>query len=285
MEGFILSTLGQYVVTELIKAVINCSRVAVKCKSECRKLHHELVLIKPDVEKIEKRVATLRNSIPRDAHEDLQMVDDWLRRLKEAIESAQTDVHRCNSGRFSLDQHKLSVRLTNSYNTITNLAQQRQTLFLHLRTLMHVPSPGAFHPPQSWHETPGESVLRRMADERNDALRREDFHRHTINACSSLHYACGHGGGTDWSGHGGGTDSSGHGGGTDSSGHGGGTDSSGHGMDYSGSLHFQQVSPQSDVIFQEQHRQDEAECEFTRRRTMATAYGHDHEPAYDKWKY
>jgi hypothetical protein len=56
-------------VTELIKVVIKCSQAAVRCKSECKKLQQELVIIVPDVERIEKRLAVLREANRGDAHE------------------------------------------------------------------------------------------------------------------------------------------------------------------------------------------------------------------------
>jgi hypothetical protein len=55
--------------------------------------------------------------------EDVQMMDDWLRRLKDAINGAKADVHRCNRGRFRRDKRKLSVRLALQYNVIMDLAQ------------------------------------------------------------------------------------------------------------------------------------------------------------------
>ncbi|KAG0583907.1 hypothetical protein KC19_3G170600 [Ceratodon purpureus] len=270
-------------VTELIKVVMQSTQAAVKCKTECKKLHEELDVIKPDVESIEKRLAALRQANYSDAHDDLQMVEAWLARLKNAIEAAKVDVYRCNSGRFSLDQHKLSVRLTSQYNTITNLGNQRVQLFLQLGSRMHgraqvssqVPSHGTQHPPQNWFENPGDSVLRRMADERNDALRREEIFRQSMSPGSSVHSS-------GWGYEFGGYDSS------ESSSHGGyrsEADSSGHGWDRPRAHRLRHETPRRDVFLQGEE-QGEADRQLLRRHTMAgmaSAFGH--EPVPTNWKY
>ena len=263
-ESFFVGTIASCVVTELIKVVIKCTQAAVRCKSECKKLQKELVIIVPDVERIEKRLAALREANRGDAHEDVQMVDDWLRRLKDAIDGAKADVYRCNSGRFSLDQHKLSVRLASQYNVIMSLAQQRQSLFLALRNLMPVPMS---HPPQNWCDSPGASVLRRMADERNNALCREELHRQSMNAASSLYNGWGYGSGGYES-----NESSSHGGYRSEA------DSSGHGADSPGAYPLRQRTQQGDNILLQQ-----AEAERAQLLRLASAFGHDPEPA--KWKF
>jgi hypothetical protein len=271
-ESFFVGTIASCVVTELIKVVIKCSQAAVRCKSECKKLQQELVIIVPDVERIEKRLAAVREANRGDAHEDVQMVADWLRRLKDAIDGAKADVYRCNSGRFSLDQHKLSVRLASQYNVIMNLAHQRQSLFLQLRNLMPVPPQGMSHPPQNWCESPGASVLRRMTEERTDALWREEVHRQSMNAASSLHNGWGYGSGGHES-----NESSSHGGYRSEA------DSSGHGGDSPGTYPLRQRTQQGDNILLQQAEGERAQ--LLRRHPLASAYGHDPEPAYDKWKY
>jgi hypothetical protein len=54
---------------------------------------------------------------------------------------------------------------------------------------MPVPPQGMSHPPLNWYEALSAPVLRRMANERNDALCREELHRQSMNATStsSLH--------------------------------------------------------------------------------------------------
>lgn len=181
-EALAVSTLASCAVTELIRKVITCLHSAKRCKSECMKLEKELKIIEPDVEKIEKRLGFLQGACNGHHCEDLKMVKDWLGRLKDAIQLANIEVRKCNSGSRLLNfDSKLSKRITSMYENITKAADNRLGYFLQLNSLF-IPEETR---PDPWYKSPGEAILLRMTEERNESLRREDLTRLSMSSSSS----------------------------------------------------------------------------------------------------
>jgi predicted RNase H-like nuclease (RuvC/YqgF family) len=99
-SALVVSTVAQCALTELIRVLIETSRSVRKCKSECGKLEKELEEIKPDVERLERRLWDLQRRACNTGQEDIKMVEEWLERLKRAIDLDKIEVHRCNSSRL-----------------------------------------------------------------------------------------------------------------------------------------------------------------------------------------
>lgn len=111
------------VVSLIIEKVIMCAKDALICTRVCKKLKEELEQIRPDVRKIEQQMAHRR----RQSGKPLELVESWLARLKEKLTEAETEVHRCSSGKLAslfnlMENRDLSIKIQGLISDIRRLA-------------------------------------------------------------------------------------------------------------------------------------------------------------------
>lgn len=85
-------------VTQHIETLKTATRSTVgPCREACLELEENLESIKPGVERIEVELQEFRKRFPEGARMDLKRVEDWLEKLKKAIDVASIKVHECYS--------------------------------------------------------------------------------------------------------------------------------------------------------------------------------------------
>ena len=124
--------------TDGINPLLQIARTAVRCEGECRKLADVVESIKKDVEHILRLLGELQDYDPN-ATQDLRLLVNLVKKLKEELHLADIDMHVCNTASKigkKLGSYRLSKKITAHNDQITALGKELVQVNLHLKSML-----------------------------------------------------------------------------------------------------------------------------------------------------